>query len=79
MKVKPNNKLKLRKVQAGQYLTDDNRYLIIKSDEGWSWQVTDGAQWVTKDKRKYKTKSWVERCVEAERYQEHDELQLWEG
>jgi hypothetical protein len=69
----------LHKVTAGQYLTDDNRYLIIKFDEGWSWQVTDGTQWVTKDKRRYKTKAWVERCVEADRYQLDNELQLWEG
>ena len=79
MKIKPDNPLRLHKVTAGQYLTEDNQYLIVKADDGWYWQVTEGSQWVTKDKRRYKTRAWVERCVEADRYQANDELQLWEA
>lgn len=79
MKVKPNNPLRLRKATQGQYLTEDNRYLLAKDDKGWFWQVTDGTQWVTKDKRRYKTRAWVARCVEADQYQANDELQLWEA
>ena len=79
MKVKPNNPLELRKVSASQYLTTDNLYLIAKDEKGWFWQVTDGVQWTTNDKRRYRTREWVARCVEADRYQLNDELQLWEG
>ena len=50
MKIKPDNPLRLHKVTAGQYLTEDNQYLIVKADNGWYWQVTEGSQWVTKDK-----------------------------
>ena len=52
MKVQPNNPLKLRKVSAGQYLTEDNNYLIVKADDGWYWQVSDCVQWTTKDNRR---------------------------
>lgn len=78
MSVKPNKPLKLRKVTAGQYLTLDDQFLIVKDDKGWSWQVTDGVQWVVKDKRRYKTRAWVERCVEAELCLTDEELQLWD-
>jgi hypothetical protein len=76
MKVKP---VKLRKVTQGQYLTEDSHYLIIKDDKGWSWQVSDGVQWIIKDKRKYKTRAWVVRCVQAEQNQNNQEQELWEG
>ena len=79
MKVQPNNRLKLRRVTKGQYLTEDSLYLIAKGDKGWFWLVSDGTQWVTKDKRRYKTRMWVERCVEADQYQINDELQLWDA
>lgn len=77
MKVKPINKLKLRKVTTGQYLTDDNLYLIAKDNKGWFWQVSEDAQWVSKDRRRYKTKRWVEKCVEEEKYQNDNEIKLW--
>jgi len=79
MKVKPKNKLKLLKVSVGQYLTEDIRFLIVKDDKGWHWLISEGNKWVEKDRRRYKTKAWAERCVEAESYQQNDELQLWEG
>jgi len=79
MKIQPNKPMKLRKVTKGQYLTEDSHYLILKDDKGWGWQVSENAQWVTKDKRRYKTKAWVERCVEAEQSHNNQEQELWEG
>lgn len=71
--------MKLRRVTKGQYLTEDSQYLIIKSDKGWSWQVSENAQWVVKDRRHYRTRAWVLGCVEAVQETDNEELELWEG
>lgn len=79
--LKPNSPIKLRKVIGGsqQYLTEDSLYIVFKESKGWGWQVSDGSQWVTKDKRRYKTRNWCLKCVEADMQQTNNELELWEA
>lgn len=77
--LKPKNKVPLKKVDSGEYITPDRKYLVFKGLKGWSWQVSDGVKWVAKDTRVYRTRDRCLMNIEKDREIEQDETELWEG
>ena len=72
--------LKMYQVSSGVYQTKDDLFQIKKIDKNeWSWFIRSGSAWIAKDKRKYRTKTRCERCIEVESGFVYDDETLWEG
>lgn len=73
------NRLQMYQVSSGVYQTKDDLFQIKKIDNKWSWFIRSGSDWIAKDRRKYKTKSWCEKCIDQESGFMYDDSTLWEG
>jgi hypothetical protein len=73
------NRLQMYQVSSGIYQTKDDLFQIKKIDNKWSWFMRSGSDWIAKDRRKYNTKSWCEKCIDQESGFMYDDSTLWEG